>query len=101
MASCPWQRRDEHLEPRPETGMKKQKTRHVSVASPEGYLAVVAASGAWTGSDVFTVKLALCETPFHSTLAFRFEGDRLLLDSEHNVAFGSTKLPELIGQAAR
>jgi len=62
---------------------------------------LVAASGAWTADDVFTIKLALCETPFHSTLAFRFEGDRLLLDSEHNVAFGPTKLPQLVGQAAR
>ena len=61
--------------------MKKQKARHALVAS--------------------LVKLALCETPFHSTLAFRFEGDRLLLDSEHNIAFGPTKLPQLVGQAAR
>jgi CubicO group peptidase (beta-lactamase class C family) len=61
---------------------------------------LVAASGAWTADDVFTVKLALYETPFYSTLAFRFSGDRLLLDAEHNVAFGPTKLPQLVGQAA-
>jgi CubicO group peptidase (beta-lactamase class C family)/predicted glycoside hydrolase/deacetylase ChbG (UPF0249 family) len=60
---------------------------------------VIAASGAWTADDVFTVKLVPYETPFYSTLAFRFEGDRLLLDAEHNVAFGPTKLPQLIGQA--
>ena len=59
---------------------------------------VIAASGAWTANDVFTVKLALCETPFYSTLAFRFDGDQLLLDTEHNVAFGPTKLPRLTGQ---
>jgi CubicO group peptidase (beta-lactamase class C family)/predicted glycoside hydrolase/deacetylase ChbG (UPF0249 family) len=59
---------------------------------------VVAASGAWTASDVFTVKLALCETPFYSTLSFRFDGDRLLLDAEHNVAFGPTKLSQLASQ---
>ena len=42
---------------------------------------------------------SLYETPFYSTLAFRFDGDRLLLDAEHNVAFGPTKLPQLVGQA--
>jgi hypothetical protein len=62
---------------------------------------LVAASGAWTADDVFTVKLALCQTPFYSTLRFHFDGDRLLLDSEHNVAFGPTKVPQLIGEAAK
>ncbi|MDX2029610.1 MAG: serine hydrolase [Blastocatellia bacterium] len=60
----------------------------------------IAASGAWTADDVFTVKLALYETPFYSTLSFRFDGDRLLLDAEHHVSFGSTKPPQLAGQAA-
>lgn len=60
---------------------------------------LVAASGAWTADDVFTVKIAAYETPFYSTLALRFDGDRLLLDTEHNVAFGPTKLPQLTGQA--
>ena len=50
--------------------------------------------------DVFTVKLALYETRFYSTLTFRFYGDRLLLDGEHNVAFGPTKLPQLLVRAA-
>lgn len=60
----------------------------------------IAASGAWTAENVFTVKIALTETPFHSTLAFRFDGDRLLLDSEHNAAFGPTKPPQLSGRIA-
>jgi CubicO group peptidase (beta-lactamase class C family) len=59
----------------------------------------IAASGAWTEDGVFTVKLVAYETPFYSTLSFRFEGDRLLLDAEHNVAFGPTKLLQLAGQA--
>jgi CubicO group peptidase (beta-lactamase class C family) len=59
----------------------------------------VAASGAWTADAVFTVKLVAPQTPFYSTLTFRFEGDRLLLDAEHNVAFGATKLPQLAGRA--
>jgi predicted glycoside hydrolase/deacetylase ChbG (UPF0249 family) len=59
---------------------------------------LVAASGAWTADDVFTVKLALYETPFSSTLTLRFDDDRLLLDAEHNVTFGPTKLAQLVGR---
>jgi CubicO group peptidase (beta-lactamase class C family) len=69
--------------------------RFLSVPAPP----LVAASGAWTADQVFTVKLALYETPFYSTLSFRFEGDRLLFDAQHNVAFGPTKLPQVVGQA--
>jgi CubicO group peptidase (beta-lactamase class C family) len=58
---------------------------------------LVAASGAWSTENTFTVKLVLSETPYYSTLNFHFDGDRLLLDSEHNVAFGPTKLPQLVG----
>ena len=59
----------------------------------------VAASGAWTADDVFTVKLVLYQTPLYSTLAFRFDGDRLLLDAEHHVAFGPTRPGQLVGRA--
>ncbi|MEP7274390.1 MAG: serine hydrolase [Acidobacteriota bacterium] len=60
----------------------------------------MAASGAWTADDVFTMKLVAYETPFYSTLSFRFEGDRLLFDGDFNVAFGATKLPQLAGQVS-
>jgi CubicO group peptidase (beta-lactamase class C family) len=59
---------------------------------------LIAASGAWTAEDVFNVKIVLYETPFYSTLSFRFDGERLLFDAEHNVAFGPTKLPQLVSQ---
>ena len=58
---------------------------------------LVAAAGAWSTENTFTVKLVLSETPYYSTLNFKFDGDRLLVDSEHNVAFGPTKLPQLVG----
>jgi CubicO group peptidase (beta-lactamase class C family) len=58
---------------------------------------LVATSGAWTSPDTYTVKIVLYETPFYSTLNFRFDGDRLVLDAEHNVSFGPTKLPQLVG----
>jgi len=44
------------------------------------------------------VKLVLYQTPFYSSLNFKFDGDRLLFDAEHNVAFGPTKLPQLVGR---
>lgn len=59
---------------------------------------LVATSGAWTSPDTFTVKIVLYETPYYSTLNFKFDGDRLLIDSEHNVSFGPTKLPQLVGK---
>ena len=59
---------------------------------------LAATSGAWTAPDTFTVKIVLYETPFYSTLNFKFDGDRLLIDAEHNVSFGPTRLPQLIGQ---
>ena len=61
----------------------------------------VALSGAWPADSVFTVKLVAPETPFYSTLTFTFTGDRLLLDAEHNVSFGPTRLPRLEGTAVR
>ena len=60
---------------------------------------LVAASGAWSGENTFTVKIVLYETPFYSTVNFKFEGNRMLIDAEHNVAFGQTKLAQLIGQS--
>jgi CubicO group peptidase (beta-lactamase class C family) len=60
---------------------------------------MVAASGAWSAEDVSTIKLVLHETPFYTRLALRFEGEKLLLDSEHHVAFGPTKVAQLVGQA--
>jgi CubicO group peptidase (beta-lactamase class C family) len=61
---------------------------------------LVAASGAWSADDVFNVKLVLYQTPFYSSLTFKFDGDKLVFDSEHNVAFGPPKLGQLVGQAS-
>ena len=60
----------------------------------------IAASGAWSADSVFTLKLIAPQTPFYSTLSFRFDGDRLLLDTEYNVSFGPTRLPVLEGRVA-
>ena len=66
-----------------------------ALSVPENPL--VAASGAWIAEDTFTVKIVLSETPYYSSMNFKFDGNRLLFDAEHNVYFGPTKLPQLIG----
>jgi hypothetical protein len=58
----------------------------------------IAAAGSWTADDTYTVKLCLYETPFYTTLCLRFEGEQLFVDAEHNVAFGPTTLPQLVGR---
>ena len=60
---------------------------------------LVAASGAWSAEYAFTVKLALSQTPFSSTLTLTFDQQRLVVGAQHNVAFGPTKLPDLAGEA--
>lgn len=68
------------------------------VSVPEKPL--IAASGAWTDDNVLAVKLVANETPYYTTLTFRFENGGLLFDGEHNVAFGPTAWPQLIGRPA-
>jgi CubicO group peptidase (beta-lactamase class C family) len=60
-----------------------------------------AASGAWTEADTFTAKLCFYETPFVVTLRLKFAGDEVLVTSEANVGFGSTREPEVVGKAGR
>ena len=62
---------------------------------------LLATSGGWTASAVFQVKILLYQTPYYSTLTFKFDGDRVLLDTEYNVSFGSRNLPQLVGRPAR
>jgi CubicO group peptidase (beta-lactamase class C family) len=59
----------------------------------------VAATGAWIADDLYAAKLCCYETPYYVTLVLRFTGDQLLIDSEFNVSFGSTKQPQLTGHA--
>ncbi|MCL5097048.1 MAG: hypothetical protein M1608_05880 [Candidatus Omnitrophica bacterium] len=53
---------------------------------------------AWPTDDTCMIQLCACETPFQTTLALKFDGDQVTLDSEANVAFGPTKKPRLIGR---
>ncbi|MGH7135142.1 MAG: serine hydrolase domain-containing protein [Pirellulales bacterium] len=58
----------------------------------------VAASGAWTSDNTYTVKLCFYETPFTVTARLQFNGDELKCTSESNVGFGPSKGPELLGK---
>jgi CubicO group peptidase (beta-lactamase class C family) len=56
-----------------------------------------AASGAWGAEDTFTAKICFYETPFTFIISLKFSGQKLLFDTESNVAFGPTKQPQLVG----
>jgi CubicO group peptidase (beta-lactamase class C family) len=58
----------------------------------------VAGTFAWSSDDTCSIKYCACETPYHTLLQLKFEGDQVTLDSETNVAFGPTKRPQLIGR---
>jgi CubicO group peptidase (beta-lactamase class C family) len=58
-----------------------------------------AVSGAWTAEDTYTARVCFTETPFIFTVKLRFSGDEVVLASESNVGFGSTRQPALVGRA--
>ena len=57
-----------------------------------------AIAGGWT-NDKFTAKICFYETPFIVTVRLKFSGNDVTVNSESNVGFGSTKLPELVGKS--
>jgi CubicO group peptidase (beta-lactamase class C family) len=61
----------------------------------------VAASGSWTADSVFRLKLVAPETPFYSTLDLQFAGDRVVVEGEQNVSFGTTRMPKVEGKLVR
>jgi len=60
----------------------------------------VAASGAWTASDTYTIQLCFYETPFCPTITCHFQDDRLTYDFKANVSFGPLERPQLVGRIA-
>lgn len=58
----------------------------------------IATSTAWTAEEACTMKLCFVETPFVQTVDIKFEGDSVRLQTESNVSFGLTKLPEIVGK---
>lgn len=48
----------------------------------------VAASGAWSAADTYSMVVRLVETPYYHTVVFHFDGDELLIETRVNVSFG-------------
>jgi hypothetical protein len=59
----------------------------------------VAASGEWTGDNLFTAKICFYETPFIYAVNLKFDGDQLHLSNEPNV--GTANGQELVGTSTR
>ncbi len=58
------------------------------------------AAAAYAGhSDGYTIKLCFYETPFIVTLRLKLAGEKLIVNSETNVAFIQNKHPEIVGKA--
>lgn len=89
--------RDAHGEHRIAVGAGGVWSRRTT-AFDSGKPRAVAASGAWTGEDVYTVKICFTETPFGSTITCRFLEDRVLFHYRANVSFGPVERPELLSR---
>jgi len=61
--------------------------------------APVAASGAWTSADTYTMAVARYRTPFVTTYKLRFAGDQLFVTAEQNVP-ANAKPVEIVGKTA-
>lgn len=59
----------------------------------------VAASGAWTSADTYTVQMAQYRTPFIATFRLKFTGDELTVERGMNVGFGNLKPVTFTGKA--
>ena len=58
----------------------------------------IAGSCGWADERTFVAKLCFHETPYTLSGRFTFEDERLLIDFEHNLRWGPTKRPQLIGK---
>jgi CubicO group peptidase (beta-lactamase class C family) len=59
----------------------------------------IAASGAWTADDTYTLKVLRYEGPFATQYRLHFAGDTVTVDAEQNVGGGPTPPPTLVGTA--
>lgn len=59
----------------------------------------VAASGAWTADDTYTLQLAQYRAPFIATFRLKFAGDTVTFERTMNVGFGNQQPVVLTGKA--
>jgi len=83
---------DQHLVAAPGAWRKGSLTIN-GVADP------IAASGAWTADDTYTMKVAHYRTPFISTYRLHFAGDQVTVEAEQNVAFTESRVSQWVGRA--
>ena len=89
---------DQHINAAPDAWRKGTLTlgnAPVSGGSPTA----IAASGAWTAGDTYTLRLVQYRTPFATTYRLRFAGNQLTVESEQNVAFTETRVTQWVGRA--
>jgi CubicO group peptidase (beta-lactamase class C family) len=72
----------------------RKRISHMWDADQQG----MAASGAWTDTDTFMAKLCFDETPFIITARLKFDGDKLILDMDHNQRWGEKHRPQIVGR---
>jgi CubicO group peptidase (beta-lactamase class C family) len=58
----------------------------------------IAGSCAWADDNTLVAKLVFHQTPYTMTHRFLFEGDQLSIDTQHNVRWGDTQRPRIIGK---
>jgi CubicO group peptidase (beta-lactamase class C family) len=84
---------DQHFTSAPGAWRKGTLTTITGTADP------IAASGAWTSEDTYTMKVAHYRTPFVTTYRMRFSGDQLTVEAEQNVAFTESRVSQWVGRA--
>lgn len=58
----------------------------------------IAASGAWTAPDTYTLKIARYRTPFMATYRLKFAGDQLAAEIEQNVGAADARILQIVGK---
>jgi CubicO group peptidase (beta-lactamase class C family) len=59
----------------------------------------IAARGAWTDPDTYTMKVCYLETPYVESITCRFSGEEVTVSRKLNVSFGPAERPTLVGRA--
>ena len=78
--------------------LQRVAERHAE-AERDGPADPIAASGAWTADDTYTLDVVRYRTPFATTYKLRFAGDQLFVSAEQNVP-ANAKVVEIVGRLA-
>jgi CubicO group peptidase (beta-lactamase class C family) len=82
---------DQRIEAAPDAWKKQTVTLR-------GVPDAIAASGAWTADETYTLKVVRYQTPFATTYKLRFAGDQLTVDTEQNVGNAADRVAQLVGK---